>query len=207
MPRLRKPVRVTKQVTAHTLPSDLSSFRSSHGTRLLRSKRAYSVRGSTAHQPTGSASRKATKPLVASAFGWPQSVCCRNRKASSSGPTDAHDSPGCILNLWHQHRAGSPRVPKTAWISSQAASLAGTIVSSAMRGSSVGDERVQVHPVQALAAAQERQLDDEARADHLAAELLDELRDRLDRAARREHVAVDHHPRALRDQVRVQLER
>src|SRR5438876_587028 len=116
MPRLRKPARVTKQVTAQTLPSVLSSSRSSHGTRLLRSKRGYSVRGSTAHQPTGSPSRKATRPLVASDPGWPQSVCCRRRKASSSGPTDAHDSPGCILDLWHQHLDGSPRASQTAWV-------------------------------------------------------------------------------------------
>ena len=43
--------------------------------------------------------------------------------------------------------------------------------------------------------------------DDLAAELLDEPADRLDRAARREHVVVDHDARAVRDQVRVQLER
>ena len=37
---------------------------------------------------------------------------------------------GCILNLWHQRLDGSPRAPKTAWMSSELASLAGTIVSS-----------------------------------------------------------------------------
>jgi hypothetical protein len=39
MPRFRKPARVTKQVTAQTVSSVLSSSRSSQGTRLLRSKR------------------------------------------------------------------------------------------------------------------------------------------------------------------------
>jgi hypothetical protein len=49
--------RVTKQVTAQTLWSVLSSDRPSQGTRHLRSRRGYAERGSTAHQPTGSPSR------------------------------------------------------------------------------------------------------------------------------------------------------
>ena len=36
------------------------------------------------------------------------------RKASSSTPTEAHDSPGCILYREHWHLARSPRVPNTA---------------------------------------------------------------------------------------------
>src|SRR5579871_4244827 len=72
---------------------------------------------------------------------------------------------------------------------------------------SVGDQCVQVAAGAALAPAQERQLDDEARADDDAAELLDEPPDRLDRSAGREDVVVDDDPGALRDQLRVQLER
>ena len=71
---------------------------------------------------------------------------------------------------------------------------------------SVRDQRVQVDALQALAAAEERQLEDEARADDLAAELLYETANRLDRAARREHVVVDDDPGAGCDQVGVQLE-
>jgi hypothetical protein len=55
----------------------------------------------------------------------PQCVCRRSRAASSDAPTDPHDSPGAILNLWHQHLDGSPPVPNTAWMSSQLAMLAG----------------------------------------------------------------------------------
>ena len=44
-------------------------------------------------------------------------------------------------------------------------------------------------------------------ADDLAAELLDEVADRLDGAARREHVVVDEHALALAERVGVQLER
>lgn len=76
----------------------------------------------------GSSPRKATSPLVASPSASPHPVCRRSRRASSSDPTEAHDSPGCILNLWHQHLDGSPRVPKTHWISSQPASHAGMIL-------------------------------------------------------------------------------
>src|SRR5258708_8912270 len=72
---------------------------------------------------------------------------------------------------------------------------------------SVSNERVHVGAVEALAAVEERQLDDEARADDHSAELLDELLDPLDGAAGREHVVVDDHLRAVRDQVRVQLDR
>jgi hypothetical protein len=58
-----------------------------------------------------------------------------------------------------------------------------------------------------LAAAQERQLDDEATAHDLPAELLHEVRDRLHGAAGRQHVVVDQDARAFSDQVGVQLER
>src|SRR5262245_36415323 len=69
------------------------------------------------------------------------------------------------------------------------------------------DQGVQVVLGEAIAAFQEGQLDDEAAADHLPAESLDELlADRLDGAARREHVVVDQNPSAGRDHVRVQLE-
>src|SRR3954465_11623958 len=71
----------------------------------------------------------------------------------------------------------------------------------------IGDQCVQVEAVQLLAATEERQLDDEARSDDDAAELLDEAADRVDGGARREGVVVDHHAPALRDQLRVELER
>lgn len=66
--------------------------------------------------------------------GCPHSVCVGSRDAGSSAPTEAHDSPGCILYRWQWHLAGSPRVPKTAWMSSQLASLADTIVTSGVAG-------------------------------------------------------------------------
>src|SRR6266545_5342949 len=72
---------------------------------------------------------------------------------------------------------------------------------------SVLDQRVEVVAGQPLAAAEEGQLDDEADAADLPPELLDEAADRFHGPARREHVVVDEHPRALRDQVRMQLER
>jgi hypothetical protein len=45
---------------------------------------------------------------------------------------DAPAVEASILNLWHWHLGGSPRVPKTVWMASQLASLAGTIVTSAV---------------------------------------------------------------------------
>src|SRR6476660_6372529 len=69
----------------------------------------------------------------------------------------------------------------------------------------VRDQGVQISSREALAAPEERQLDDEARADDLAAELLHELGDRLDGAARGEHVVVDDDFRARWDQIGVQL--
>src|SRR5436305_11558338 len=69
------------------------------------------------------------------------------------------------------------------------------------------DERVLIHAGKPFTAAEERQLDDEAGADDHAAELFDEALDRLDRPTCREHVVVDHDPGAVRDQLRVQLER
>src|SRR5919197_564197 len=69
------------------------------------------------------------------------------------------------------------------------------------------DERVQLVLRESLAAAEERELDDEAATDDLAAEPLDELRDRLDRSARCEHVVVNEHACAATDHLSVQLER
>src|SRR5436309_989037 len=54
---------------------------------------------------------------------------------------------------------------------------------------------------------EEGQLDDERTADDLAAEALDEARDRLDSPTRREHVVVDEHARARSDHLRVHFER
>src|SRR4051794_36301628 len=71
----------------------------------------------------------------------------------------------------------------------------------------IGDQRVEIEPVELLAPTEERELDDEARTDHDAAELLDEPADRFDGAAGREDVVVDHDTRALRNQLRVELER
>src|SRR5262249_43454772 len=74
------------------------------------------------------------------------------------------------------------------------------------RKRSVFDEREELRAVEPLASAEERQLDDEAGADDDAAQLLDELADRLDRPAGREHVVVDDDASSLRNQLRVQLE-
>src|SRR5262249_53124210 len=72
---------------------------------------------------------------------------------------------------------------------------------------SVGDEREQVVLAEPLSAAQERQLDDEADAAHLASEALDEPADRLDGAAGGEDVVVDQDAGSVRDQLRMELER
>src|SRR5919108_2528598 len=58
-----------------------------------------------------------------------------------------------------------------------------------------------------LPPVQERQLENEGRADDFAAELLDELADRLDGPARGEHVVVYEHPCPRTDRVRMHLER
>src|ERR1043165_7977955 len=73
---------------------------------------------------------------------------------------------------------------------------------------SVLDQGVQVVLGELVAPVEERELDDEAAPDDFPAEALDELlRYRLLRSSRREHVVVDEHARAVRDHVRVQLER
>ena len=53
MPRLRYPLRTTKQVTAQTESSSFSSAGRPFHTVGSPSSRGYSVRGSTATQPTG----------------------------------------------------------------------------------------------------------------------------------------------------------
>src|SRR5207244_851710 len=67
--------------------------------------------------------------------------------------------------------------------------------------------RVELVLGESFAAVQEVELDDEGTAADLAAELLDETRDRLDGAAGREHVVVDQHPRPGRDRLRMELQR
>jgi hypothetical protein len=62
-------------------------------------------------------------------LGFPHSVCVRSRCARSSTGVEPNDSFGASLNRWHWQTAAGPRVPKTAWMSSQLASFAGTIVS------------------------------------------------------------------------------
>ena len=47
--------------------------------------------------------------------------------ARSSAGKLLNDSFGASLKRWHWQTAASPRVPNTAWMSSQLASLAGTI--------------------------------------------------------------------------------
>ena len=61
-----------------------------------------------------------------------------------------------------------------------------------VRGGRVLDQREQIGACEPLTAAEERQLDDEAGSEHLAADLLDQILDRLDRPTRREHVVMDH---------------
>ena len=61
-------------------------------------------------------------------------------KARSSTGVEPNDSFGCSLNRWHWQIAAPPRVPNTAWMSSQVASFAGTTVISEV-GCGVGHER------------------------------------------------------------------
>lgn len=79
------------QVTAQTLSSSLSSERSAHGTRDVRSF-GYAVRGSTATHPAGSPSTYATSPLVDSASGTPHAVwsCSRVIRSSSVESRQIH---------------------------------------------------------------------------------------------------------------------
>jgi hypothetical protein len=67
----------------------------------------------------------ATRPLVESEPGRPQSVCSRRRKARSSTGNLPTASFGRSLYRWHRHQAAAPRVPNRASRSSQLASLAG----------------------------------------------------------------------------------
>src|SRR3954449_783941 len=82
-----------------------------------------------------------------------------------------------------------------------------SVAGAAAEAASVGDERVQVEARESLAAAEECQLDDEAGPDDDASDLLYEAPDRLDGAAGRQHVVVDHDPRAVGDQLGMKLER
>src|SRR5438105_8422034 len=66
---------------------------------------------------------------------------------------------------------------------------------------------VQVVTGEPLAAAEERELDDEGAADDHPAETLYEAADRLHRAPRRQHVVVDEDACAAADHLGVQLER
>src|SRR5205085_873281 len=68
-------------------------------------------------------------------------------------------------------------------------------------------ERVQVVLREPLAAAEERQLDDEADSADGATEALDETADRLYGAAGREDVVVDEDLGALRNEIRVEFQR
>ena len=61
--------------------------------------------------------------------------------------------------------------------------------------------------LQAFAAAEERQLDDEGHPDHLGAEAFDQAGDCLDGAAGREHIVVNQYAVAIPDRLRMQLER
>src|SRR5262245_9375204 len=77
----------------------------------------------------------------------------------------------------------------------------------ASRRASVRDQRVDVGAPELLAPVQERQLDDEQRADDLTAEALDELDLRLRRSPCGEHVVEHDHPGALRERISVDLQR
>ena len=71
----------------------------------------------------------------------------------------------------------------------------------------VHQQRVHVTPGEPLTPVEERELDQEAAADDIAAELLDEVAQRRGRAAGREQVVVHEHPPPGGDGVGVQLER
>lgn len=117
--------------------SSLSSDRPFHGTGVRPKYRGYAVRGSTAHQPTGSSSRYATSPLVDEASGSPQLVCSRRSAARSGSVVVVHIQPR-VLNRWQWHCPAS-LVPKTVCRSSQLASFAGRKVSAlASMGSMTG---------------------------------------------------------------------
>ena len=71
----------------------------------------------------------------------------------------------------------------------------------------IRDQREQVVLRQAVAAAEEGELDHEVDADDGAAEVLDQPCDRLHRAAGRQNVVVDDDPRAASDRACRDLER
>src|SRR5688500_4025719 len=73
-------------------------------------------------------------------------------------------------------------------------------------GHSVANQRVHVKAGELLAPLQEVELDQERNADDDASELLDEVQNRLHRAARGEHVVVDEHAGAVGESIRVHLE-
>src|SRR3954449_11013754 len=75
-----------------------------------------------------------------------------------------------------------------------------------MASGGVLEQRVDLAPGELLAPGEERQLDQEAAADDLAAEHLDELAKGARRSARCEQIVVDEHPRAAGQRVAVQLE-
>src|SRR5215204_3886086 len=77
----------------------------------------------------------------------------------------------------------------------------------ASSGSSVLDDAGDAASFQAVATLEEAELDQEAQADDLALETLDELDRALDRAARREQVVHDQDLLARLDRVAVDLER
>ena len=84
------------QVTDQTLSSSLSSERSVHGTREVRSF-TYAVRGSTATQPAGSPSTYAITPLVDDESGVPHAVWSCSIPVRSSRVETAQIQPR-ILN-------------------------------------------------------------------------------------------------------------
>src|SRR5690606_41593307 len=70
--------------------------RPTHGTR-VRSNRSYAVRGSTAHQPTGTPSRYATSPLVEVAVGRSQFVCSDRKSTRLSSHVKYSYAVLCLL--------------------------------------------------------------------------------------------------------------
>ena len=80
-PACGQPARAKTQVTAQTLSSVLSSARSAHGTRLLRTGPSKAVRGSTAHHP----GRLAVE-VGDEAAGRARSRDGRTRSAGAAGP-------------------------------------------------------------------------------------------------------------------------
>jgi hypothetical protein len=55
------------------------------------------------------------------------SICSQRERSKAAAASGAFQLAASALNHWHQHRAGSPRVPRTVRTSSRGASATGRI--------------------------------------------------------------------------------